>query len=236
MPSAQGRPIVGVSAFGASGTNVHVVLGGAPEPEPVAEPRERKAAHLIPISARSDAALRALAKKYREVLTAEPPADAAYTASCGRNHFAHRLALVGDSPEQLCARIDAFLAGPSGGGDEPEGLAAGVVESAAPPRVAFLFTGQVSQYAGMGRELARREPVFREALGALRGNSRRPARQARCAKFSTMRAIARPDRARPAGPHRAGVGAGRAVARVGIGPAAVLGHSVGEYAAACVAA
>ncbi len=234
MPSAQGRPIVGVSAFGASGTNVHVVLGGAPEPEPVAEPRERKAAHLIPISARSDAALRALAKNYREVLTAEPPADAAYTASCGRNHFAHRLALVGDSPEQLCARIDAFLAGPSGGGDEPEGLAAGVVESAAPPRVAFLFTGQGSQYAGMGRELARREPVFREALGRceeiLGGRLGRPLREILDDAASLDRtALAQP----------ALIALEWALAEQwrawGIEPAAVLGHSVGEYAAACVA-
>jgi acyl transferase domain-containing protein/acyl carrier protein len=162
---ARGRPAVaGVSAFGMAGTNAHLVLTEPPAPaDDVPEPEGGAGAwHLLPLSARSPEALAALAQATRaRVAAAVAPAlaDLAYCASRRRSHHEHRLALVASSLEELAGALSAYLEG------EPRaGVFVGPDEPGPPPKVVFVFPGQGGQWPGMARELLEREPRFRAAL------------------------------------------------------------------------
>ncbi|KUZ76235.1 hybrid non-ribosomal peptide synthetase/type I polyketide synthase [Burkholderia ubonensis] len=217
----------GVSAFGASGTNAHLVLEEAPAPARQATP-SKHSVHPLVLSAKTPAALRELGRRYQRRLEAEPGLDiaaVAFSASTGRSHFAHRLALPVSSLEDAIEKLRAFQA------KEP----AGATQPAPRVKMAFLFTGQGSQYAGMGRRLYDAYPVFRDAID-------------RC------RAVADPllDKplldvlsARNEDIHQTGYSQPALfslqyalttlLASFGVTPDAVMGHSVGEYAAACAA-
>ena len=114
-PDGNGRRIAGVSAFGFSGTNAHVVLEEAPAFRPAVREHAPTDSDLflLPISARSPAALRALAEAYRNLLgpagTAATLPDICYTAGARRSHHAYRVAIVGRSREELVDALDAFL-------------------------------------------------------------------------------------------------------------------------------
>jgi acyl transferase domain-containing protein len=217
--------LAGVSSFGASGTNAHLILEEAPlvEPTPVTVERPR---HLVTLSARGDEPLSALAERYRDhlVTTADPLADIAFTANHGRAHFAHRVAVVADTREELATRLST------------RDVHSGAATTGARPSVAFLFTGQGSQYAGMGRGLYETQPSFRRDLDhcdeVLRRHLDRPLLSLLYGEFDTLI-----DRTRYTQP--ALFALQYALARLwrswGVEPDAVLGHSVGEYAAACVA-
>ncbi len=161
-----GRPrIAGVSSFGFSGTNAHVIIEEAPAEvgqvaaAPVAPSDDRRFS-LLPLSARSPDALVQLADEYRSWLAAHPEAslaDVCLTAGVGRSHFEHRAALVVNSTESARELLGALA------DDRPApGLVRG--DCADRPRTAWLFTGQGSQYAGMARELFETEPVFAETM------------------------------------------------------------------------
>ncbi|ALX16880.1 non-ribosomal peptide synthetase [Burkholderia cepacia JBK9] len=217
----------GVSAFGASGTNAHVVLEEAPVPTQRATPSRHKV-HPLVLSGKTPAALRELAGRYQRRLEAEPGLDiaaVAFSAAAGRSPFAHRLALPVTSVEDAIDKLRAFQA------KEP----AGAAQPAPRVKMAFLFTGQGSQYAGMGRRLYDAYPVFRDAID-------------RC------RAVADPLLDKPllevlSAPsediHQTGYSQPALfslqyalttlLASFGVVPDAVMGHSVGEYAAACAA-
>jgi amino acid adenylation domain-containing protein len=230
------RRIAGVSSFGFSGINAHVVVEEAPE-TPIAArtgahppPRVQ---HLLALSAKSPAAMVALAGSYAQWLKEHPEADLAdvcYTAGVGRSHFERRLALTAGSAEEMRGTLAALAQG-----ETPSGVQRGVARGR--PRVAFLFTGQGSQYPGMARELYESQPVFRQVLDHC-GNLLRddlPRRlldvlwdvegtggldQTACTQpclFALEYALAELWRS------------------WGIVPDVVLGHSVGEYTAACVA-
>jgi len=163
-PPDSGPALAGVSSFGFGGTNAHVVLEEAP-PEILGMPQaERKnGAHLLPLSARSPEALRSLARAYQDFLATPESAaslpDICYTVSMRLSHHEHRLAVTGNSPAQLMDSLEAF-----GRGEARPGLSSGREFSSRRRKLVFVFPGQGGQWFGMGRRLLEQEAVFREAI------------------------------------------------------------------------
>ncbi|MFE7115632.1 thioester reductase domain-containing protein [Streptomyces sp. NPDC057654] len=258
-PASPDGRYAGVSSFGVSGTNVHLILGEAPPP-PAAEPAPpdqasaRRSHELLVLSAASRTALSDLADRYAACLglpaegpaavgatavgattggSGRPLADMSRTSALGRAQLPHRLSLVASSEKELRAKLGQFTEGQ----DAP-----GVVSGRAAPRrrakAAFLFTGQGSQYPGMGRGLYATEPAFRAALdecdALLRDRIDRPLLDV---LYGDAQDTALLDRTAYTQPALFAVE--YALSRLwhswGIRPGAVLGHSVGEYVAACVA-
>src|SRR5581483_6291373 len=142
--------LAGVSSFGFSGTNVHLVVEEAPAPVRSNAGLERPL-HVVALSARTRQGLERLQQSYVASLneSCAPLADIAFTANAGRTHFEHRAAFVASTVEELRTKLEQPL-GESTGGKQRE--------------VVFLFTGQGAQYAGMGRELYQSQPLFRATL------------------------------------------------------------------------
>lgn len=225
----------GVSAFGFSGTNAHVVLEEAPS-RPAPEADTRAGGHLLVLSAQTRSALEEGARRLARAFEADPTLTleaAAATLAHGRSHLAERLALVAASPSQAHERLTAWAAG-----DAPVGAASGRAAPGVPPEVVFLFTGQGAQYPGMARALYDDEPVFRaaldECLAAADGLLPRPLREALWPAPGDEALIDDTAYTQPA-LFAVEVALARWWMACGVNPVAVLGHSVGEYAAACVA-
>ncbi|HUP42855.1 MAG TPA: amino acid adenylation domain-containing protein, partial [Thermoanaerobaculia bacterium] len=233
-PAAGGPRRAGVSSFGIGGTNAHAVLEEAPTPPP---PGPSRPWQLLVLSARTEPALEEASRRLADHLRARPEqplADVAYTLQVGRRPWGARRALVCRHPEEAVAALD---------GRDPGGLLSGRAAGArgqadgGGPGVVFLFPGQGAQHPGMAAELYRREEVFREAFD-------------RCAEelapelgVDLRRVLfddAAADRLRETWLAQPALFAvEHSLARLwrswGIEPAAMLGHSVGEYAAACLA-
>ncbi|MDA3647984.1 SDR family NAD(P)-dependent oxidoreductase, partial [Saccharopolyspora indica] len=219
--------VAGVSSFGMGGTNCHVVVTAAPEPAAPRRPSAEPGAVLpFVVSGRDAAALRAQAARLAD---AEPgsPADTAFSLATTRSAFPHRAVVLAGDQDELARGLAAVAGGLP---------AASVVRGTAAEgrRVGLLFAGQGAQRAGMGRELAARFPVFSQAFDAV------------CAEFADLGVPGLADVV------RTGDGLERtefaqpalfayefALAELyrswGVEPEAVTGHSVGEFAAACVA-
>jgi epothilone polyketide synthase D len=229
-PWERPRRIAGVSAFGASGTNAHVVVEEAPPVEP--RPRPPSRPEVLVLSARSRPALEALASAYVTHLQgggAAPVSDLAAAAGVRRMHHEHRLAVVGETHAELAEALGQLARG----APHPFG-ASGQADKEARRKVVFVFPGQGSQWAGMGRELLEREPVFKRALE-------------RCAEafaphvdwslLDEVRAEVFSERMDIVQPALFAMEVGLAALwrSWGLVPDAVVGHSMGEVAAAHVA-
>jgi acyl transferase domain-containing protein/SAM-dependent methyltransferase/acyl carrier protein/NADP-dependent 3-hydroxy acid dehydrogenase YdfG len=229
-PGATGAPrLAGVSSFGFSGTNAHVILEEAPAIARAPGPAAR-AFQVLGLSARSGAALRASAGRLAAWLAdhaESDPADLAYSLNCGRSRFEERAAWAYASIADLRPKLAAFAAGE---GDPPlQG------RGATRPKLAFLFTGQGSQYLGMARGLYEGQPVFRRALEAcaerLAPLLPRPLLDV---LFEDGAALGQTGYAQPA-LFSIEMALVELLRSWGLVPDLVLGHSVGEYAAACTA-
>ncbi|GAC1671278.1 MAG: hypothetical protein PVS3B1_10540 [Ktedonobacteraceae bacterium] len=230
------RRLAGISAFGFGGTNVHMILEAAPQAEHVSNTRERPQ-HLLTLSARSEQALHVLAKRYQTQLmqTRDLPAvaDICYTASTGRAHFPYRLAISAGSTLQLCERLAAFSAG-----NANPGIRSGHVTPGTRHKLAFLCTGQGAQYTGMARQLYETQPIFRRTLDRcdeiLRAYLEQPLLSVLYPEAGNASPLNETAYTQPAL-----FALEYALAEMwrawGIEPDIVMGHSVGEYVAACIA-
>jgi acyl transferase domain-containing protein/acyl carrier protein len=244
-PDAARPRRAGVSSFGFSGTNAHLILEQAPdqktqrpdEPRPAerpGSPAERQGATAIPwlISARSREALRDQAAKLHDYATAADELDIGVSLATTRTHFEQRAVIVGDR-KSLLTSLAALAA------DEPSpGVITG--ETGGTGLSAMLFSGQGGQRAGMGRELRDRFGVFAEALGEVTAELdpllERPLADVLFAAAGTSEAafLDQTGWAQPA-LFAVEVALFRLLSSFGVQPDLVLGHSVGEIAAAHVA-
>ncbi|NYG35449.1 SDR family NAD(P)-dependent oxidoreductase [Sphaerotilus montanus] len=242
-PWPAGQRIAGVSSFGLGGANAHVLVEQASveAAEVAAVPVQvpDRAWHLLTLSARHPAALRALARRHAERLRSAPHTDLGdlcATAFTGRNHFNHRLALTADTAAGLLGQLQAHVDDPA---DAVEGHH-GVVPGQGTPKIAFLFTGQGSQYLHMGRDLYDTEPVFRAVIARCE-----PVVQAELGRslIELLYAAIAPEHQDLMTSHPCGQAANFALECAladlwcawGVQPAMVLGHSLGDYAAAYAA-
>ncbi len=223
-PRSERRRVAGVSSFGFSGTNAHVIVEEAPLP-PARPPACERPLHLLALSARTESALRELGGRYAEVLeqTLTPVGDVCFTANAGRAHFEHRLAVTGSSSEELRGALLKAL--PGHRVHDREGI-----------RPVFLFPGQGAQFPGMGKQLYDTQPVFRAAIEQcaelLRGELERPLLEVLWGTATDLL-----EQTAYTQPALFAIEYALAVLwrSWGIEPAVVLGHSVGEYVAAAVA-
>jgi len=225
----------GVSSFGIGGTNAHVVLEEAPVIKNSDRHDSDHVDKLLLISAKTETALNAIARNLATHLQQNRDiklADVAYTLSLGRHHFEHRRMLV-------CRNVDEAIATLT---DPPSPANSSHIKSDRQASVVFMFSGQGSQYVGMARELYEHVPVFREhldrcceLLNPLLGLDLRQILYPPQVQISEMQerlqqtAIAQP----------AIFAIAYSLAQLwlawGIKPIAMIGHSIGEYVAACLA-
>ncbi|RKH15658.1 SDR family NAD(P)-dependent oxidoreductase [Corallococcus sp. CA047B] len=222
----------GVSAFGLGGTNAHVVLEEAPQRAPSGPSREHQ---LLVVSARSDAALETATTRLAEHLKAHPDlnlADVAFTLQKGRKAFEHRRFVVVRTVEEAAQALATL---------SPDRVITRTQERVTRP-VMFMFPGQGSQHPGMAASLYRGEAVFRqEADRCLELLSKRHGLELKALLFETdtqdAQAAAKLEQTALTQPALFVVeyALAKLLLSWGLEPAAMIGHSVGEYVAACLA-
>ncbi|WPB81668.1 type I polyketide synthase [Archangium violaceum] len=229
-PRGERRRIAGLSSFGFSGTNVHMVLEEAPLLARTPVEKERPV-HVLTMSAKTEAALDALVEEHEHALPDDVAlGDWCYTSNVGRSHFEHRAAVSGAT----AAELRAGLARLSAEKIRPVREARRGTES---PRPVFLFTGQGSLHPGVGRELYETQPVFRTALQrcskVLEGLLEHPLE---AILFGETSATLLED-TRHAQPALVALeyALSELWASWGVVPEVLIGHSLGEYTAAVVA-
>ena len=242
FPETAGECLAGVNSFGFGGANAHIILAEPPLLPHVGhgEPWPGRAWPMM-LSARSEDALRGCAMKLAEWLTerlnlnGDSPVlpDLTYTLGARRNHHPHRLTLVAQSISELIQELDAFAIKQ----DSVKVRTSFAPRAESAPRVAFVMSGQGPQWWGMGRQLMQHEPVFRRVIEQCDAAMRR------ITNFSLLEELSRSEedsqlhRTKIAQPaiFAMQVGLAELWKSWGVQSAAVVGHSVSEIAAACVA-
>jgi acyl transferase domain-containing protein/NADPH:quinone reductase-like Zn-dependent oxidoreductase/NADP-dependent 3-hydroxy acid dehydrogenase YdfG/aryl carrier-like protein len=228
------RRVAGVSSFGISGTNAHILLEASPR-----QIREHAADgmlpfQLIPLSAVDTTALASMAGNLADAIETSSPllADVALTHAVGRAHFRERTAIVADSNADAVRQLRLVAAGAL------DQIAAAGHVGADAPRVAFIFTGQGAQYAGMGAALDAAYPVFRDAIdrcaAAVDARLTMPLRSVLFPRDGASSPIDETAFTQPA-LFAVEFALAELLASWGVRPRLVMGHSIGEYVAAVVA-
>ncbi|WP_293024902.1 type I polyketide synthase [Moorena sp. SIO3I8] len=237
-------PFAGVSSFGFGGTNAHVVLQGAPElTKATSNDRDQNDQeqndHLFTLSAKTATALQTLGKRYIDFIASEPSstlADICLTSNKGRSHFNYRLALLVQSTDQLQQQLTKLT--------ERETISEKIAQnSPTPPEIVFLFTGQGSQYSGMGRQLYETQPIFAGYLDQcaeiLQSYLQKPLLDVLYGEIFSDNSDNSTLLNQTAYTQPALFALEYSLAQLwrswGIEPTVVMGHSVGEYVAATVA-
>src|ERR1700719_3286892 len=240
FPNGTEERIAGVNSFGFGGANAHVILAEPPPPEKsvaVAVCRPWP----VMLSARSETSLRnsaaslsAWVKQHANANGSSPVLpDLTYTLGARRNHHPHRLTLVTSNWAELIEELDAF----STKEESPKIRAAFTARREQAPRVGFIMSGQGPQWWGMGRDLMQNEPVFRETV------ERCDAALRPWARFSLLEELGRAEEMSQMSRTEIGqpsifamqVALAALWKSWGVQPSAIVGHSVGEIAAACIA-
>lgn len=230
--------MAGVSSFGFSGTNSHVILEEAlarDQASTVPDTLTQRPFLILNISARSPKALNEQVRRFAQQLQ-RTPAEAltalCLAASVYRTHFENRLSIVAESKDALLEKLTAFLAQPS----QDLALNKKLNLNGRAPKVAWLFTGQGSQYSGMGKELFETEAVFRAALEQC-ANHLDPILERSLLALIFEDQTGALNQTLYTQPALFAVEYSLAQLWLswGLKPDVVAGHSVGEYVAACIA-
>ncbi|MCE7984893.1 MAG: SDR family NAD(P)-dependent oxidoreductase [Caldilinea sp. CFX5] len=233
-----GSRFASVNSFGFGGANANVVLEEAPdrrEDKKTGRQEDRKRVQplLFPVSARTPEALRAMVGSYRAFVstTGSSLADLCYSAATRRGQHPYRAAFVAESMAALVGQLDAFLAEETGAG-----TVSGQSSDEA-MQLAFVYAGMGTQWWAMGRQLFQDEPIFREAIVAVDQLLQPLAGWSLVEMLLAAEADSQINETRIAQPAIFGVQVGlTALWRAwGVKPAAIVGHSVGEIAAAYAA-
>ncbi|PTL76611.1 type I polyketide synthase [Vitiosangium sp. GDMCC 1.1324] len=230
------RRYAGVNSFGISGTNAHVILEEAPNAEPLA-PEQSPIERVLTLSARSAPSLDGLAREYVKYLGADGEGqpwserDIAFSAALRRSHYKQRLSIVGRTREEWRQSLEAYLAG-----ERPSSIARSEVVSDK-HKVVFVFPGQGSQWEGMGRKLLQQEPVFRSAIEECDAAIRQEMGWSLLEELQASGEQSKLNRIDIIQPALFAMSVGLATLwkHWGVQPDAVVGHSMGEIAAAYVA-
>ncbi|RYG30970.1 MAG: type I polyketide synthase, partial [Burkholderiales bacterium] len=225
----------GVSSFGFSGTNAHMILEQAP-PAPARDLTAEPAATMLVLSAKNKAALQDLADAYASALgAASAPrlSDFAASAAIGRSHLAERLSVTAADSADAAASLRYYVEGNAG-----RGVSTGWALSTGAPEIAFMFTGQGAQRPGMARELYESEPVFRDSMDRcariLEPLLDRPLLSVMWGGAEDTAHLDDTAFTQP-GLFALEYALSELWRSWGVEPSVVMGHSVGEYVAACLA-
>jgi acyl transferase domain-containing protein/acyl carrier protein len=222
---------IAVSSYGISGTNVHAILEQAPQTEHSAETPEPVAGTpmLFPLASTSADELRRSARRLADWLEQRPDsvalADLGYTLARRRGHRTVRTSVIAGDLKELCAGLQEIAAGDAQ-------YPAQVGRDERPP--VWVFSGQGSQWAAMGADLLRTEPVFAEITASMEPLIARESGFSVTEAMSAFETVTGIDRIQPT-LFAMQVALAKTMQSYGVAPGAVIGHSMGEAAAAVIA-
>jgi phthiocerol/phenolphthiocerol synthesis type-I polyketide synthase C len=238
LPERSRLNLAGVNGFGVGGTNVHLVIEQAPQREATAETTAAipNRPFVLPLSAKTPGALEAGAQAIAEMLRSQAAtpstlSNLCYSAARHRTHMQHRLAVAGSTAFEIADALSGYL---DKGSHPAVATASRPQHSSAPRKLVFAFSGQGSQWAGMGCSLYQHEPVFRRTIEECHALFRPYTGWSLIDELTAPPSESRLEHTEVAQPalFALQVGLTELFRSWGIVPDAVLGHSAGEVAAA----